>query len=179
MEQHTNTEATSQPTKLTELAAELGISVDEVAREIGAGNVFRFGGFRCTTGFRASELIAAHDRRRAEAERQAVEASEAAARQHEADRAAAQARRADQSSRVEKFELRSITISPTGPEGLSAVQAMTAGAAADYEGGVATPRPSRLDWMTGAGEGGGTFGPSIKQIREDAKRRKAERGKKP
>jgi hypothetical protein len=179
MEQHTvENGPASPPVKLAVLALELGVSVDEVERELGAAHIFRHGGFRVCSAFEADELTAEYDRRKVEAEAAAQRAGEAARAKHEAGRARAAAERANPESRVQKYGLSTITVSPVGPEGVPAVVAMMSQANADFEGGVMTKRPSRLDWLIGKGEGGSSIGPTREQIHKAAEAKKiARKGK--
>jgi hypothetical protein len=177
MEQtNTETAPTSPPVKLAEVAIELGEPVEAIEREIGAHNVFTHGGFRCCTGFQAAQLLERRAKQKAEAEEEARAAGEAARSQHEAARARAVAQRADTRPRVKQFGLSMVTVSPLGPEDVPAVVAMTqrAGGAA-YEGSVMTPRPSRLDWLSGNAEGGASIGPSRAQVAKAARQRRDER----
>jgi hypothetical protein len=55
---------------------------------------------------------------------------------------------------------------------------MTAGADKDFDSGTMTPRPSRLDWLIGRGEGGGVIGPSKREMQKNAQAKKlAKKGK--
>jgi hypothetical protein len=72
-----------------------------------------------------------------------------------------------------------MTVSPQGPEGVPAVIAMTSQAdAPDYDGSTMTRRPSRLDWLTGKGEGGASIGPSREQMQKAAEAKKLAKTKK-
>jgi hypothetical protein len=165
------------PVQLVALASELGVPVEEVERELTPKNIFRSAaGFQSCTSYSANRLVEKYAARKAEAEAEAKRASEEAKAQHEAARARAIADRANPESRVQQFGLQMMTVSPQGPEGVPAVIAMTSKANDhDFDGGTMTRRPSRLDWLTGKGEGGSSIGPSRKQMEKAAAARKAER----
>jgi hypothetical protein len=178
MEQNTPTQPPA-PVQLKALALELGVSVEEVERELTPKNIFSSAaGLRSCTSFSANRLVERYAARRAEAEAEAKRASEEALAQHEAARARAIADRANPESRVEKFGIQTITVSPTGPEGVPAVINMTARADKDFDGGTYTKRPGVMDWLTGRGEGGASIGPSPEQIHKTAEAKKlAKKGK--
>jgi hypothetical protein len=144
--ENTNT-TSSPPVKLAELAIELGTTVDAVERELGR-DTFRSGGFRCCTAFRASELIAEHDRRK-EARRRLREEVQ------ERIRAKRKANPIPPGRRL------------AVPEGVTAAQIMvSADGRPQYEGGAYRPVPTHLDWTFGNAEGGGTFGPPPRKRKE-------------
>jgi hypothetical protein len=164
------------PIQLAAIALELGEPVEAIERALGAERVFRYGNFRCTSAFAASEVIAEYGRRKAQAAAEAAKRSAEALARHEETRAAALAEKQNTEARVVKFDLQTRPIPGYMDAGISPVVQMTAQAgAADYEGATATPRPSRLDWLTGRGEGGGSLGPSPAAVLKAAAQRRAER----
>jgi hypothetical protein len=164
------------PVQLKALALELGVPVEEVERELTPRNIFRSAaGFQSCTSYSANRLVEKYAARKFEAEAEAQRASEEAKARHAASRERASAARKDTSSRVEKFGIQMMTVSPQGPEGVPAVINMTARADKDFDGGTYTKRPGVMDWLTGKGEGGSSIGPSRKQMEKAAAARKAER----
>lgn len=156
----------SPPVRLVDLASELGIPVEDL--KIDARDVFVDAvGFRVTTGFMASRVLEIHRAREAK--------TRARAEQNNAQVQAAHRRaQASIGKGVEKLSLNFATID---------VSPIPAGAAMlarepvpEYEGSTMTKRPSRLDWLTGKGEGGGTFGPTRSQVRRTAQEKKREKG---
>lgn len=152
--------------KLALLALELDTTVEAVARHLGQEVLCDGAGFRVCAASRAAELITAHERREREAaaraERRASEARARAAEQRQAGVERGQAFResaAKGESQIKKMEISQVTEIPGMADVPPAVAVMTADAPVEYEGGTMTPRPSRLDWMTGKAEGGGSFGP--------------------
>jgi len=138
------------------LAAELGVPVEELERELGR-DVFRRGGFRCCTAYMAEETIAAHARRR--------ERATAAERRKAAERRERFRKLAEQNPvrRGVKVEV---------PEDMLPVQCITG--PAEYDG-TYTARPSVGDWLFEGGEGGATFGPTPAQKLEQKARRERNR----
>jgi len=162
----------SPPVRLVDLASELGIPVEDL--EIDARDIFQDApGFRVCTSFTASRTLELHRARQAKAQALAARANErtkAAGRRLHADISGGVERDGDPSNRVQELSLQfaKIDVSP-----IPAIPAMMAAEPPPvYEGSTATPRPSRLDWLTGKGEGAGTIGPSREQIQRDAKARK-------
>lgn len=156
------------------VALELDTTIPLLEAELG-DNVFRdAAGFRVCTPGRAAALIAAHEERQEDAaessKRRAEAARAAAAEQRRVGIARGQAARAAAAAGESKITKMRITGSTEFP-GLDALPhatgAMLADAPAEFEGGTSTPRPSRLDWLTGAAEGGGLFGPPPRR-RKDA-----------
>jgi len=154
-----------------DLASELGIPVEDL--EIDARDVFRDAvGFKVTTAFNASRTLELHRAREAKA--QALAASNnartrAAVDRLHADLAEGVERDGDPGSKVQALGLEFLTLDVSP---IPAVAKMLASSPPpEYQGAVSTPRPSRLDWLTGKGEGAGTIGPSREQIQRDAKRR--------
>lgn len=168
---------TDSPTPLALIALELGITVEAVEAQLAPRYIFVASGFRCCTPFAAAELLRAHRERKEQAEADAIEAAAAARARHEATRAAARAERANLEPRVQQFGLRTIEVRPDGGDDVPAVAAMMAraGAATEYDGVPSTRRPSRLDWLTGKGEGGASLGPTTEQMKRDALARKQAR----
>jgi hypothetical protein len=168
------------PVQLKALALELGVPVEEVERELTPKNIFRSAaGFQSCTSFSANRLVEKYAARKAEAEAEAKRKGEEAKARREADRERAVAARANTESRVQQFGLQVMTVSPQGPEGVPAVIAMTSQAnAPDYDGSTMTRRPSRLDWLTGKGEGGASIGPSREQMQKAAEAKKLAKTKK-
>jgi hypothetical protein len=137
---------------LAAIALELGTTVDDLERQVGA-DVFRdAAGFRSVTRFKASLLIAEHGRRNAEAERLAAE-------NQERTRQAIDRARARTAKTFQQFGLTTTTID-LGPGDVLPVQAMTAAADLDFDGATRTPRLSRIDWLSGKGDTGGELGPN-------------------
>lgn len=146
------------------VALELGVEPDVVVRDLG-DDVFRSGGFRVCTAAKAAELIERHEARRAEAAarkaRRRAEAKARAEERREAGRARGQAARESArkgESQITKMRIGQLT-EITGTGDVPAAAAMMADAPPEYEGAAMTSRPSRLDWMMGKAEGGGTIGP--------------------
>jgi len=161
----------SPPVRLESLAAELNIPLANL--EIDTRDIFRDAtGFRVCTAFTASRVLEIHRGRQAKAEALAArnnELSRRAVDRLHADISGGVERDGDPSNRVQKLNLEFATVD-VNP--VPAVAKMLASEPPpQYEGGVSTPRPSRLDWLTGRGEGAGDFGPSREQIQRDAKRR--------
>lgn len=155
----TTATTTRGPIRLATLAIELDTTVDELAHRLGRDVFVDSVGFRVCTAFRASELFRERERQREALARRTAEAAER--------------RRPPVPAGVDL----------TVPEGLTPAQAMVAAdGPALYEGGVHRPTPGPLDWQFGSGEGGGTFGPTRRQMaeqaRERAETRKRERGAK-
>jgi len=153
----------SPPVRLVDLASELGIPLEDL--EISERDIFTDApGFRVVTAFTASRVLELHRSREAKAQATAArnnDLSRRAVDRLHADLAAGVERDGDPASKVQKLGLEFTTID-VNP--VPAVASMLARAPApQYEGSTMTPRPSRLDWLTGKAEGAGTFGPEPKR----------------
>jgi hypothetical protein len=152
---------------LAVLAMQLSEPLEAIEAEL-AGHAFKVGGLKVVSAFRAAEFIAENERRQVQAAAEAAKRSAEALARHEETRAAAQAERANQEPRIMKFDIATRPIPGFKDAGGLPVERMTASAATDYEGATSTERPSRLDWLTGKGEGGSSFGPTPGQMLRDA-----------
>jgi len=154
-----------------DLASELGIPVEDL--EIDARDVFQDApGFRVCTSFTASRTLELHRGRQAKALALAAknnERTKAAGRRLHADLGAGVEGGGDPGSKVQRLGLEFLTLDVSPVPAAAAMMAKAE--PPEYDGAVSTPRPSRLDWLTGKGEGAGTIGPSREQIQRDAKRR--------
>jgi hypothetical protein len=160
---------TAPPVKLAELAMELGAPVDAIEQEIGA-DVFRHGGFRCCSAFRASELIAEHDRRKGEAAAEAERRAEESRRSQAESRARAIARKNNPTPQVEEMKLETTRVPGFMDAGALPVARMAAASDRDFgDGSPRTPRLTRMDWLLGKGaDTGGTFGPDPRKRKKGA-----------
>ena len=161
----------SQPIRLVDLASELGCEVGDL--EIDARDIFQDApGFRVCTSFTASRVLEIHRARQAKAEVLAAknnERTKAAVDRLHADISGGVERDGDPGNRVQKLGLEFATVNVNPVPAAAAMMAKAE--PPEYDGAVSTPRPSRLDWLTGRGEGAGTIGPTREQIQRDAKTR--------
>jgi hypothetical protein len=159
---------TAPPVKLAELALELATTVDAIEREMGA-DVFRHGGFRCCSAFRAAELIAEHDRRKEAAAAEAERRAEESRQRQEEQRARAIARRNNPEPQVREMKLETVRVPGFMDAGAPPVARMTAASDRDFgDGSPRTPRLSRMDWLLGKGDSGGLFGPDPRKPKKGA-----------
>jgi len=159
------------PVRLVDLAAELGTTPEDLgipARDTFTDSI----GFKVCTAFKASQVLKAHRERQAREQALAArnnERTRAAVDRLHADISGGVERDGDPGSKVQALNLEFLTldVSPIP----AAASMLAKEPPPEYDGAVSTPRPSRLDWLTGRGEGAGTIGPTREQIQRDAKRR--------
>jgi len=155
-----------------DLASELGVPIEDL--EIDARDIFQDApGFRVVTSFTASRTLELHRSREAKAQatarRNNQRVKDAVDRLHADLAEGVEGADGDPGSKVEKLGLEFLTLNVSPVPAAAAMMAKAE--PPQYEGSVSTPRPSRLDWMLGRGEGAGTIGPTREQIQRDAKTR--------